>query len=135
MAKSKAPSMRTPLGRVRGHGAGHGGTGHFIGERISAVALVILCPWFVISAALSMPDPSLRSALDFITSPINAVGVILLILASTYHMCLGMQVVVEDYIHKPFTKALLLATNFLLCIVLAAAAIYAVLHINFGAGG
>jgi succinate dehydrogenase / fumarate reductase membrane anchor subunit len=129
----KQPSMRTPLGRVRGHGAGHGGTGHFIGERLSSVALLILCPWFVVSAALSMSDPGYVAAIDFLSHPVNAVGVILLIVAAFYHMCLGLQVIVEDYIFRPFTKALLLAGNMLLCFAVAAAAIFAVLSINFGA--
>ncbi|HWA01362.1 MAG TPA: succinate dehydrogenase, hydrophobic membrane anchor protein [Caulobacterales bacterium] len=131
MAKAHSPTMRTPLGRVRGHGAGHGGTGHFIGERVSSLALLILSPWFVITAALEMRDPSFVSALDFISDPVNAVGVILLLAAGLYHMSLGMQVIVEDYVHKPAGKTLLLAANFLLCVALAAAAIYAVLHVNF----
>ncbi|MES1200836.1 MAG: succinate dehydrogenase, hydrophobic membrane anchor protein [Pseudomonadota bacterium] len=131
MAKDHSPTMRTPLGRVKGHGSGHGGTGHFIGERLSSLALLILCPWFVITAAFEMRDASFVKALDFVNDPVNAVGIILLIAAGLYHMCLGMQVIVEDYIHKPLTKTLLLAVNWLLCIALAAAAIYAVLHVNF----
>lgn len=124
-------TMRTPLRRVRGHGSGHGGTGHFIGERLSSVALLFLAPWFAVSAALSMPAPTYVAAIDFISEPFNAVGVILLIGASIYHMCLGVQVIVEDYIQAPLTKTLLLAANTLIGIALAAAAIYAVLQINF----
>ena len=123
--------MRTPLGRVRGHGAGHGGTGAFIGQRVSALALLILGPWFVISAALTIKGAGYVPALDFLSEPVNAVGVILFVVAGVYHMCIGMQEVVEDYIGKPITKALLLAINMLLCISLTAAAIYAVLHVNF----
>lgn len=128
-----AKSMRTPLGKVRGHGAGHGGTGHFIAQRVSAVALLLLAPWFIISAALSMPDAGYVSAIDFLTQPVNAVGVILLLIAALYHMQIGMQVIVEDYIHKPITKALLLVANTLLAIAVGAAAIFALLHVNFGA--
>ncbi|MES1156655.1 MAG: succinate dehydrogenase, hydrophobic membrane anchor protein [Alphaproteobacteria bacterium] len=123
--------MRTALGRVRGHGAGHGGTGMFIGQRISALALLILGPWFVISAALTIKNAGFVPAQDFLSEPVNAVGVILFVVAGIYHMCIGMQEIVEDYIGKPITKALLLAINMLLCISLAAAAIYAVLHVNF----
>lgn len=125
--------MRTALGRVRGHGAGHGGTGHFIGLRVSSFALLLLTPWFVVNAALSMSDAGYVAAIDFLSQPINAIGVILLIFASCYHMNLGMQEVVEDYITRPLTKALLLSLNFLLCFALAAAAIFAMLNINFGA--
>jgi succinate dehydrogenase / fumarate reductase membrane anchor subunit len=123
--------MRSALGRVRGHGAGHGGTGHFIGQRFSALALLLLAPWFVVSAALSMPGPSYVAAIDFLSQPVNAVGVILLIGATIYHMRIGAQEIVEDYITKPLTKTLLLAVNTLLCIALAAAAVFAVLNINF----
>jgi len=137
---AKDTSMRTPLGRVRGHGAGHGGTGHFIGQRVTAIALLLLGPWFVIGVALAMRNPhyagdagsrQYAAALDFLSEPVNAVGVILFVVAGVYHMCIGMQEVVEDYIGKPIAKALLLALNMLLCISLAAAAIYAVLHVNF----
>jgi succinate dehydrogenase / fumarate reductase membrane anchor subunit len=125
-------SMRTPLGKVRGHGAGHEGTGHFIALRVSSVALMFLAPWFVISAALSMPAPSFLGAIDFLSEPLNAVGVTLLIVVSLYHMSLGMQEVIVDYISKPFTKALLLVLNTLAPLALGAAAIFAVMQVNFG---
>ena len=133
-------SMRTPLGKVRGHGAGRGGTGHFIGQRVSAVALLILAPWFVINAALTMKAPhypgansGYAAAIDFLSEPVNAIGIILFVVAALYHMQIGMKEIVEDYIHKHVTKAALLVINAFLCIALGAAAIYAVLHVNFGA--
>ena len=131
---TRTPPMRTSLGKVRGHGAGHGGTGHFIAQRVSAVALLILAPWFAINAALSMHDAGYVAAIDLLGSPVNAVGAILLVVAALYHMQIGMQEVVEDYIQKHFTKAALLVANTLVCIALGVGAIYAVLHINFGAG-
>ena len=124
-------AMRSALGRVRHHGAG-GGTGHFIGQRVSAIALLVLATWFVLSAALTMTGPSYGAAIDFVTSPLNAVGVILLIVAALYHMRLGMQAIVEDYIHKPITKMALLLLNALVPLALGAAAIFAVLLVNFG---
>ena len=125
--------MRSALGRVRHHGASGEGTGHFIGQRVSAIALMFLATWFVLSVALSMTEPSYRAAIDFITTPLNAVGVILLIVVSLYHMRLGMQAVVEDYIHKPVAKIVLLLLNTLIPIALGAGAIFAVLLVNFGA--
>ncbi len=125
--------MRSALGRVRHHGASGEGTGHFIGQRVSAIALMFLATWFVLSAALSMPEPSYRAAIDFITDPLNAVGVILLIVVSLYHMRLGMQAIVEDYIHKPVAKIVLLLLNTLVPLALGAGAIFAVLLVNFGA--
>lgn len=125
-------SMRTPLGKVRGHGAGHEGTGHFIAQRVSAIALMVLGPWFVISAAITMPGPSYLGAIDFLSEPLNAVGVTLFIVIALYHMRLGMQEVIVDYIGKPFTKTFLLIVNTLALLALGAGAIYAVMQINFG---
>lgn len=125
-------SMRTPLGKVRGHGAAREGTGHFIAQRVSAAALLVLAPWFVLSASMEMPGPSYLGAIDFLSEPLNAVGVTLFIVVALYHMRLGMQAVVDDYIQKPFTKALLLVLNTLAPLALGAGAIYAVLQVNFG---
>jgi succinate dehydrogenase / fumarate reductase membrane anchor subunit len=125
-------SMRTPLGRVRHHGAAREGTGHFIALRVTSIALAVLAPWFVVGAALSIRDASYTSTIDFISNPVNAVGVILLVAIGLYHMSLGMQEVIVDYILKPFTKVVLLFLNVAVPLVLAVAAIFAVLLVNFG---
>jgi succinate dehydrogenase / fumarate reductase membrane anchor subunit len=126
-------SMRTALGRVKGAGASGEGTGHFIASRVTAVALAILAPWFVITAALTMPDAGYGSAIEFVSQPLNSVGLILLIVIGLYHMSLGMQEVIVDYIGKPFTKFVLLLLNALGPLAIGAAAIFAVLRVNFGA--
>jgi succinate dehydrogenase / fumarate reductase membrane anchor subunit len=125
--------MRTPLGRVRAHGASGQGTGHFIGQRVSAVALLVLGLWFLVSVVLQMHGPGFVDSIDFLTSPLNAVGVILLVVTALYHMRIGMQVIIEDYILKPVTKSVLLLLNTLVLIALGAGAIFAVLIVNFGA--
>ena len=130
---SSQRSMRTPLGRVRAHGASGQGTGHFIGQRVSAIALLVLGLWFLVSVILQMHGPGFVDSIDFLTSPLNAVGVILLIVTALYHMRLGMQVIIEDYILKPVTKSVLLLLNTLVLIALGAGAIFAVLIVNFGA--
>ncbi len=131
MSKSER-SMRTPLGRVRHHGASHEGTGHFIAQRVTSIALVLLAPWFVVAAALSIRDASYLATIDFLSDPVNAVGVILLVAIGLYHMSLGMQEVIVDYILKPFTKMLLMFLNVAFPLVLAVGAIFAVMLVNFG---
>ena len=91
-------SMRTPLGRVRAHGASGEGTGHFIAQRVTSIALVLLAPWFVVSVALAVRDASYLATIDWIADPVNAVGVILLVAIGLYHMSIGMQEVIVDYI-------------------------------------
>ena len=125
-------SMRTPLGRVRARGASGEGTGHFIAQRVTAIALAILGPWFAVAAALSIRDASYLATIDFISDPVNAVGVILLVAIGLYHMSLGMQEVILDYILKPSTKMILLFLNAAMPLVLAVGAIFAVLLVNFG---
>lgn len=125
-------SMRTPLGRVRHHGASREGTGHFIAQRATSIALVFLAPWFVVAASLSIRDASYLATIDFLSDPVNAVGVILLIAIGLYHMSLGMQEIIVDYITKPFTKVLLMFLNAAFPLVLAVSAIFAILLVNFG---
>jgi succinate dehydrogenase / fumarate reductase membrane anchor subunit len=125
-------AMRSALGRVRHHGASREGTGHFIALRVTSVALAILAPWFAVSAALSIRDASYLAAIDFLSHPVNAVGVILLVAIGLYHMSLGMQEVIVDYILKPSTKVVLLFLNLAIPLLLAVAAIFAVLLVNFG---
>ena len=130
---SKQRAMRSALGRVRNHGAAGEGTGHFIAQRVSSIALAILAPWFAVSAALALRDGAYASVIDFLTYPVNAVGVVLLLVAGLWHMMLGMQEVIVDYIHKPSSKIVLLLLNAFVPLALGAGAVFAVLLINFGA--
>lgn len=114
--------------RAAGHGAGH-----FIAMRMTSVALAILGPWFAINAALSMRTGGYAAVNDFLTDPINAVGTILLLAVSLYHMMLGMQDVILDYFHSRFNKMALLVLNTLVPLAVIAGAIFAVLAVNFGA--
>ena len=125
-------SMRTPLGRVRNHGAGGEGTGHFIAQRATAIALCLLTPWFVVSAALSLKGGNYLGVIDFLTQPVNAVGVVLLIALGFYHMAIGMAEVIQDYIARPLTKMLLLWLNNFALLAIGAGAVFAVLMVNFG---
>lgn len=120
--------FRTPLAKARGLGSAKSGVGHFIAQRVSALALVILVPLFVWAVA-SLPGADYASAYAFVGSPYGAILTLLTLTAALYHMRLGLQVVIEDYIHKPMSKALLLIANTLVCAGLWVAALYAVLAI------
>jgi succinate dehydrogenase / fumarate reductase membrane anchor subunit len=125
-------SMRSALGRVRHHGAAGEGTGHFIAQRVTSIALAILAPWFAVSAALSIRDASYLATIDFLSDPVNAVAVILLVALGLYHMSIGMTEIILDYIGKPFTRIALLLLNTAVPLLLAVGAIFAVLLVNFG---
>lgn len=120
--------FRTPLARARGLGAAKSGVGHYITQRVSAIALVILIPLFVWSIA-SLPSADYETARAWIGSPLGAILTLLTLTATFYHMRLGLQVFIEDYIHKPVTKALLLSANTLIATGLWIAALYAVITV------
>ncbi|WP_430430915.1 succinate dehydrogenase, hydrophobic membrane anchor protein [Oceanicaulis sp.] len=120
--------FRTPLARARGLGSAKSGVGHFIAQRVSALALVVLIPLFVWSIA-SLPSADYETARAWIGAPLGAILTLLTLTATFYHMRLGLQTLIEDYIHKPVTKAFLLSANTLIAAGLWIAALYAVLAI------
>lgn len=122
--------FRSPRARVIGRGAGGDGTGHFIAQRASALALLILAPWFALSAAFTIR--SYTDALAFVRNDVNALGLILLLIVGAAHMRLGMQTVIEDYIAAHGTRIALLLLNAALCFGAALIGVWAVLRINFG---
>lgn len=102
--------MTTARKSVRGYGAAGAGTGHFIQQRVSAIALFILMPLFVFGLGVSgAPDPDATRA--WLGSPFGALITLLTLSVVLYHGRLGVQVVIEDYIHKTSTKAALLIAN------------------------
>ena len=122
--------LRTPLGRVLGHGAAHAGTEHWWSQRLSAVALLLLGAWFLISMLL-LPGFSFESVHEWLARPWNAVLVILLAATMAWHSSLGIQVVIEDYVHGGAKTLSLIFSTFAHTLV-AAAAIFAVLKVAFG---
>ncbi len=124
---------RTPLGRARGLGSAKSGVGHFIGERVSSVALVPLVLWGMWSA-LGLAGGGYDDAVTWLRSPLDAALTVLLALAGFYHMQLGMRVIIEDYIARPATKAALLLLNLFFCWGAGVVTILAVLRVAFGGG-
>ena len=107
MSARSIRDYRTPRARVEGLGSARSGTMHFLRQRISAVALVPLSIWFVV-AALQMVGANFAEVLVFLAEPLNAVLMLLFVATTLYHMALGMQVIVEDYVHQEGAKLALL---------------------------
>ena len=124
-------SLRSPLGRARGLGSAKSGTQHWWAQRLTAVALVPLTIWFVI-AIVGATGGDHASARAFIGNPVTAVLLILLIVATFHHAQLGLQVVIEDYVHTKSVEITLLLAVKGAAIVLATASVFAVLSIAFG---
>lgn len=125
---AKTPSLRTPLGRVRGLGAGKHGTGHFLAQRVSAIALVPLTIWFVYAIAAQMGAPH-GEAFAFLAHPVNAALMALFALTGVYHFMLGLQVVIEDYITGEAARFTLLLLNRFAAVALGAVMLFALLKI------
>lgn len=119
---------RTPLARARGLGAAGHGVGHWISERISSLALVPLVLW-ISYAGLQLAGAGYDGAILWVSQPLNAVLLVLLLAISFQHMHAGMRVVVEDYIHKTTTKAVLLLLNLFVCVLFGALAVFSVLKV------
>jgi succinate dehydrogenase membrane anchor subunit len=122
-------SLRTPLGRVLGLGSARDGTRHFVAQRVSAVALALLGPWFAISL-LRLDSMTYLDVRRFVGQPMNSVLLMLLCLTLALHSYLGMQVVIEDYVHSDGRKLVYLLLSRFAHALLAVAAVYAVLRIG-----
>jgi succinate dehydrogenase / fumarate reductase membrane anchor subunit len=117
--------MRSPLGRAVGLGSAKEGVEHWWLQRVTAVALVPLGLWFVI-AIIRLVGADVESVRDWVGSPLPAILLVLLLIATFYHAALGLQVVVEDYVHTELTKLGLLIVVRLACFAFAVAGIFAV---------
>lgn len=106
-------------------------TAHFIAERVTSIALIVLLPWLIFSAAASL-DGSQESALAWLSQPVNSILAALVLVISLYHMRLGMQVIIDDYIAKPGTRSALSGLNMLVCLGAAAISLFSLYRISFG---
>jgi succinate dehydrogenase / fumarate reductase, membrane anchor subunit len=129
-----AGKMSTPLSRVRGLGAARSGTEHFWRQRLTAVANVPLTIAFVL-ILVSLLGRNHAFAAQTLGSPLVAIIMLLFIASITIHMRIGMQVVIEDYVHDEPTRLILLMANTFFSLAVALASAYGILKLSFGVFG
>jgi succinate dehydrogenase / fumarate reductase membrane anchor subunit len=129
-----AGKMSTPLARVRGLGAAKSGSGHFWRQRLTAVANVPLTIAFVL-IVVSLLGRSHALAAQILGSPLVAIVMLLFIISTTVHMRIGMQVIIEDYVHAEPHKFILVMLNTFFAFAVALASAYAVFKLSFGVFG
>lgn len=123
-------SLRSPLGRARGLGSAKLGTRNWWMQRVTAVALLPLAIWFIVEMVAHLgADHGAISA--WLAAPLPAVLMILFVVAMFYHAQLGLQVIIEDYVHAECAKIVLLLTVKLAAIAFAVAAIFAIFKVSF----
>lgn len=125
-------SFRTDLSRVRGLGSARAGTEHFWTQRVSSAGILLLLPFLFYSAfhLAGQPLPVVRA---YFASPFVAVLAALFVLLTAYHMRIGMQVIIEDYVHGKSTKVITLMLNSLFVTLVALSGVFAIIKLSLGA--
>lgn len=124
-------AMRTPLKNVRRLGSAKEGTDHFWRQRVTSVAALLLLP-FMLWIALALVGAEYETVTRTLGNPIVAILLILFIVTSVIHMRIGMQVIIEDYVHADGTKIALLMLNTFFSVLVGLAGVFAVLRLSFG---
>ena len=124
-------TMRTPLARVRSLGASHSGTSDFWRQRVTAVAMTLLIVPVIVVVMMLLSRNQAYAAQTLGSLPI-AIIMLLFIMASAWHMKIGMQVVIEDYVHGEKLKLASIMANNFFSIAVALASIYAILKLSSG---
>ena len=130
-ASGKQNSMRTPLARVRNLGSSHSGTSDFWRQRLTAVATVLLIVPVIVVVMMLLGRNQAGAAQILGSAPI-AIIMLLFVIASAWHMKIGMQVVIEDYVHAEKLKLVAIMANNFFSIAVALASIYAILKLSSG---
>lgn len=123
-----AKDLRNPLKVARGLGSSQSGVGHWWTQRVTAAALVVLLVWFVITV-LGLLHADYATALATVAKPWNALLLIVLLVTMFWHAVLGLQVVIEDYVHTRWKEVLSLVLIKFLAVLGALASVLAVLRI------
>ena len=124
-------SLRSPLGRVLGLGSAKEGVHHWWTQRVTSIALVLLSVWFVVSL-LTLQSFDHATVVSWIARGWTALLLVIFVLVATWHSQLGVRVVIEDYVHGGTKTLTLVLVTFAHCVV-AAAGVFAILKISFGA--
>ncbi|WP_324749047.1 succinate dehydrogenase, hydrophobic membrane anchor protein [Sphingomonas sp. LY54] len=125
--------METPIGRVRGLGSAKSGAHHWWLERLTSISTLVLFVWFLVSI-FRLPTLDHKAVVEWLESPIVAVPMLLLIVSTFWHLKLGLQVFIEDYVHEGGLKLFTITLLNFFVIALGALAFYSVLKIAFGGG-
>ncbi|MGE3713384.1 MAG: succinate dehydrogenase, hydrophobic membrane anchor protein [Alphaproteobacteria bacterium] len=128
---ASSSDLRSRLSKVRGLGSAHHGVEHWWWQRVTALAMVPLGAWFMCSLIGNLLSPEVISVAEWFASPIHTVLMLFLAPMATFHAKLGLQVVIEDYVHTSFAKYLLLLTNLYACIAMTIFSILAILKLHF----
>ena len=127
----KQSQMRTPMSRVRGLGAAHSGTGAFWHQRITSVAAIPLSLAVVI-VIIALLGRSHAAVVQILGSPLVAIIMLLFTINTTYHMWIGMQEIIVDYVHEDKLKLITLMANTFFVFAIASASVFAILKLSFG---
>lgn len=128
-SKPHVDLLRSPLGRARGLGSARAGLHHWWAQRLTAIALVPLTLWFI-CAAVRLTGASQQHVTEWLQSPLTLSLMLALIIATFHHLQLGLQVVIEDYVHKDATRMAAMLVMKGACFLLAALCVVSVLRIG-----
>jgi succinate dehydrogenase / fumarate reductase, membrane anchor subunit len=131
MSESSVKRILTPMRRVRGLGAAGSGTGHFWHQRVTSVALLSLTAIFIVIVVMLL-GRSHAAATQILGQPLVAILMMLFIGTGVYHMWIGMQEIIIDYVHDDLPRLLLLMSNTFFCFFMGVGCIFAVLKMSFG---
>jgi len=124
-------ATRAAIARVKAQGSAHEGAGHWMTQRLTAIANIPLVLWFIVSAA-SLSAAGYTEVRAWLAAPLNAILMVLLIVSVVWHARLGIQVVIEDYVHQKGTKVASLVALKLAAVALAVSCLVAILRVSLG---